>query len=148
MSVAGLTSIALFAPVVASNAIFSARRVARGVDALDDKNPCLGIANFNLAAGQVLKGGRAAKALAIAADPSLKMLTDGAAETIKATSTGGKILKGAGKVLNYTADHINPIIVATGAVKVLTSDDKLDTAARESTKPEPAAERPEPAAGF
>lgn len=133
MSVAGLTSIALFAPVVASNAVFSARRAARGLDAIEDNNPILGMANLNIAGGQVLKGGRAAKALAVATDPSLKIATEGAAETIKSTSKSSKLLKGASKVLNFTADHINPIIVATGAVKVLSSDDKLDAYAREST---------------
>ena len=33
--------------------------------------------------------------------------------------------------MSFTADHINPLICATGAVKVLTSDDKTDSAIRE-----------------
>ena len=132
MSTAGIASIALFAPVVASNAVFSARRASRGIENLEE-NPLFALANFDIAAGQVLKGGRAAKALAIMADPSLDVATKGAAETIKSTSTAGKILKGAGKVVSFTADNINPIIIGAGAIKVLGSDDKLDAAARETT---------------
>ncbi len=132
MSTAAITSIALFAPVVASNAVFSARRASRGVDAMDE-NPLFALANFDIAAGQILKGGRAAKALALAADPTLEVATKGAAETIKSSSNAAKVLNGAKKVLNFTADNINPIIVGAGALKVLGSDDKLDTAAREST---------------
>ena len=132
MSTAGIASVALFAPVVASNAIFSARRAQRGVDAMEE-NPLFAVANFDIAAGQVLKGGRAAKALAIAADPALEGVKFSAVESIKEASKTSKILKGAGKVLNFTADNINPIIIGAGAIKVLGSDDKLDAAAREST---------------
>ena len=132
MSTAALTSIALFAPVVASNAVFSARRASRGVDAIDD-NPLFALANFDIAAGQILKGGRAAKGLALAADPTLEFASKGAAETIKTTSAANKILKGAGKVINFTADNINPIINGAGVLKVAGSEDKLDEAAREST---------------
>lgn len=132
MSVAGLTSIALFAPVVASNAIFSARRASRGVDAIDN-NPLFALANFDIAAAQILKGGRAAKGLALAVDPTLEFASKGAAETIKATSTTNKILKGVGKVINFTADNINPIIIGAGVLKVAGAEDKLDEAAREST---------------
>ena len=82
MSSAGIASIALFAPVIASNAIFSARRASRGVDAMDE-NPLFALANFDIAAAQILKGGRAAKALSITTDPSLTMMTQGAEKTIK-----------------------------------------------------------------
>ena len=52
---AGLSSIALFTPIIASNAIFSARRASRGVEAIDEK-PIYGAMNMNIAAGQVFKG--------------------------------------------------------------------------------------------
>ena len=132
MSTAGIASIALFTPIVASNAVFSARRAKRGADAMEN-NPLFSIANFDIAAAQILKGGRAAKALAVAADPTMEIASKGAAETIKSTSTASKVLKGAGKVVSFTADHINPIIVAAGGLKVLGSDDKADALAREST---------------
>lgn len=131
MSTAGIASLALFAPVVASNAVFSARRAKRGVDAIDE-NPMFALANFDIATAQVVKGGRAAKALAVAMDPSLEMANMGAAETIKAASKTNPFVKGLGKVINFTADNINPVIIGAGAIKVLGSDDKLDAAARES----------------
>ena len=79
MSTAGIASIALFAPVVASNAIFSARRASRGVDSIEE-NPLFAIANFDIAAGQILKGGRAAKALAVAIDPASDIANNGSKE--------------------------------------------------------------------
>ncbi len=130
MSTAGIASIALFAPVVASNAIISARRASRGVEAMDE-NPLYGLANIDLAAAQVLKGGRAAKALAVATNESMNIAVNGAAETIKAATATNKFLKGVGKVINFTADNINPIICVTSGIKVLGSEDKVDTTARE-----------------
>lgn len=129
----GIASIALFAPIVASNAVFCARRASRAIDAADE-NPAYALANVNIAAGQILKGGRAAKAIALASDPSLKVSEGGAAEAIKEASKTGKLLKGAGKVINFTAEHINPIIVGTSLLKVAGSDDKIDTYAREATR--------------
>lgn len=145
MSTAGITSIAIAAPIVASNAIFSARRANRGIEAIDE-NPIFAIANFDLAAAQVLKGCRAAKAIEISIEES------GAAECIKeksnqckknmskkapkVTSSGvtNKFLNGAKKVLNFTANNINPIIIGTGALKVFGAKDKSDELARESTR--------------
>lgn len=132
MSTAGIASIALFTPILASNAVFSARRAKRGVDAMDN-NPLFGLANFDIAAAQIVKGGRAAKALAITVDPTMEIASKGATEAIKSTSTASKVLKGAGKVVSFTADHINPIIIAAGGIKVLGSDDKADALARETT---------------
>ena len=126
----GIASIALFAPIVASNAIFSARRASRGVDAIDE-NPAYALANMDLAAAQVVKGGRAAKGLALATNNSIDINTNGAAEAIKTASKTNKLLSGVNKVINFTADHINPIICVTSGIKVLGADDKTDTAARE-----------------
>lgn len=131
MSTAGIASLALFTPMVASNAIFSARRASRGVDAIDE-NPAYALANIDIAGAQILKGGRAAKALALATGPSLASETQSAAETIKNSSKLSKLANGASKVLNFTADHINPVICVASGIKVLGSDDKVDTAARES----------------
>ena len=39
-----------------------------------------------------------------------------------------------GKVIDFTADNINPVIVGTSLIKVAGSDDKLDTSAREATR--------------
>ena len=54
----GLSSIALFAPAIASNAVFSFRRASRGVDAIDE-NPIYGMMNMDIAAAQTLKAAKA-----------------------------------------------------------------------------------------
>lgn len=139
MSIPAITSIALFAPIATSNVIFSSRRASKGVDSLEE-NPLYAAANINIAAAQILKGGRAVKSMAIATDPSLKLYNEGAKNFIQQavtptakTITSNPVFKTASNVLNYTADHINPVIVGTSALKVATSDDKVDTWAREST---------------
>jgi hypothetical protein len=127
---AAVEAIALFAPTVVSNAVFSTRRATKGIDNMGD-NPFYGAMNLDIAAGQTLKGGRAAKALAELSEADTNILTNGASEAIKDASKTNKVLKGASKIINFTADHINPIICATSGIKVLGSDDKTDTAIRE-----------------
>lgn len=128
---AGIQLIALSAPLVASNAVFSMRRASRGIDAMTD-NPFYGAMNMDIAAGQTLKGARAAKAIAVATESGAEEVFSGAANAIKDASNGHKFLAKAGKVIDFTADHINPIICATSAVKVLGSDDKTEAATRET----------------
>lgn len=127
----GISAIALFAPVVASNAVFSVRRASRGVDAMAE-NPVYGAMNMDIAAGQTLKGARAVKALACVSNPAAEESFSGAADAIRGLSQSNKLLNGVGKIINFTADNINPIICLTSGVKVLGSDDKVDAAARES----------------
>lgn len=128
---AGITAIALFTPVIASNAVFSARRASKGIDEMD-KNPLFGIANMDIAVAQVVKGGRAAKAIAMATDNSFAEVAQSASDKIKKVSDSNKLVKGFGKVVNTTANYINPVIIGTGALKVAGSDDKWDAAARET----------------
>ena len=128
---AGISSIALFAPVVASNAVFSARRATRGIDAVNE-NPLYAAMNMDIAAGQIAKGSRAVEALDIAANGINNSITHTASEGIKNLSKANKFVNGASKVINFTADNINPVICLTSGIKVLGSDDKVDTAARES----------------
>lgn len=122
----GISSIALFTPIVASNAIFSARRATKGVDNFSD-NPVYGVMNMDIAAGQTLKGTKAAMTLASAGEGA-----GSAMENIKAVSKTNTFLTGVSKLINYTADHINPIICLTSGIKVLGADDKVDEAARET----------------
>lgn len=129
---AGVQTIALFAPIVASNAIFSARRASRGANAMGD-NPVYGAMNMDIAAGQTLKGVKAAKEVAAVSSTEAKMVAEGASEAIKNLSKTNKFVDGVGKIVNFTANNINPIICATSAIKVLFgSDDKWDAAARET----------------
>ncbi len=127
---ASVSSIALFAPIVASNAVFSFRRASKGADNIEEK-PLYGAMNFDIAAGQVLKGSRAVKGIAVAADKDLGQALIGASDKIKKLSETNKVVNGAVKVIDFTADNINPIICATSAIKVLGSDDKLEAANRE-----------------
>ena len=53
MATPSVSSLALFTPLVASNAIFSARRASRGVDAMDE-NPVLGAMNMTIAGAQIV----------------------------------------------------------------------------------------------
>lgn len=133
MSTAGIASIALFAPVVASNAVFSARRASRGIDAIEE-NPAFALANIDIAAAQILKGGRAVKGIALATDPVSGEIAQGAADAIKEASKTNKLLKGTAKVISKTADYINPVIIGAGVLKVAGADDKVDEGARESTR--------------
>lgn len=135
-----VASIALFAPVVASNAVFSVRRASRGVEAIDE-NPVYAAMNMDIAAAQVTKGARAAKALSIISEGGSKEaiekatnVTKGAAENIKNASKTAKFLKGTQKVINFTADHINPVICVTSGVKVLNSEDKPQATAEETIR--------------
>lgn len=124
-------AISAFMPSITSSGIFSSRRANNGVDALASNNPFVGAMNFDIAAGQVTN---AAKGVANIAKESKNALASGivsAEESIKALSKSDKVLNGIGKVVNFTADHINPLIVATGAVKVACADDKADAAVSE-----------------
>ncbi|MBO5737816.1 hypothetical protein J6R97_00570 [bacterium] len=124
----GLASIALFTPVIASSAIFSARRASRGVDNMEE-NPLFAIANFDIAAGQVLKAGRAVKGMKLAVDSNF----EGVSKYFNTAKSNSKLMNGLYKAIDFTSNNINPLIVGAGCLKVLGSDDKLDTAAREST---------------
>ena len=128
---AGIQTIGLFVPIVASNAVFSARRASRGVNSIDE-NPLYGAMNMDIAAGQTLKGFKAAKEVAAVSNSDAHIMAEGASEAIKNLSKTNKVVSGIGKVIDFTANNINPIICATSAAKVLFgSDDKFDAGARE-----------------
>ena len=121
----GLT-ISSFMPSIVSSGIFSSRRADKGIDALASNNPFVSAMNFDIATGQVAN---AAKGVANIARESSNSVASGivsAEEAIKNLSKTDKFLNGVSKVVNFTADHINPLIVATGAAKVICSDDKAE----------------------
>lgn len=128
---AGL-AISAFMPSITSGTVFSTRRANSGAEAMAASNPFVGVMNFDIATGQIAN---AAKGVANIARESKNSIANGiisAEESIKALSKGDKVLNGLGKVVNFTAENINPFIVATGAVKVACSDDKVDAGARET----------------
>lgn len=129
---AGVQAIGLFVPIVASNAVFSARRASRGVNSIDE-NPIYGAMNMDIAAGQTLKAAKAAKEIATASNIDTKIIAEGASEAIKNVSKNNKVLSGIGKLIDKTANNINTVICLTSGAKVLfcKDDDKVDAAARE-----------------
>ena len=133
---AGVSAIAIAMPILAANIFFCTRRVNRGLDALDD-NPFYSAANFGIAGGQALKGTKAACTM-LKAEKTFESMAEGASLKIKELSEKNKMLtkaaKGTSKALNFVADNINPIIVGAGVLKVAGAEDKVDEAARESTR--------------
>ena len=124
------SGLAAISPIT-SSVIFSTRRANNGVEALNASNPLVGAMNLDIAGGQITN---AAKGVAdIARESKLTIASEilSAEESIKALSKTDKVVKGIGKVLNFTANNINPLICATGAVKVACSDNKIDTAITE-----------------
>ena len=124
-------AITAFMPSITSSGIFSSRRANTGVDAIASNNPFVGVMNLDVAGGQITN---AAKGVVSIAKESKNAVSDGiisAEKSIKDLANSGKIARGVSKVLSFTADNINPIICATSAVKVLSADDKTDTAIQE-----------------
>ena len=124
-------AISAFMPSIISSSIFSSRRVNSGADALAASNPLVGAMKMDIAGGQILNAAKGVSTIARESTSALASSITSAEESIKALSKGDKIINGFGKVLNFTADNINPIICATGAVKVLTADDKEEAFIKE-----------------
>lgn len=126
-----MTSGLAIMPLVFSNGTFCTRRTQSGADALSSGNPYVAAMNMTIAGGQILKAADAATSIAKESTNTLATKITSAEESIKALSKGDKVLSGFGKAMRFAANNINPFICATGAVKVLTSDDKTDSAIRE-----------------
>ena len=124
-------AIASFMPSIVSSGIFSSRRANSGADALSQSNPFVAAMNMDIAGGQVLNAAKGMSAIAKESKSSIATGFTSAEESIKALTKGDKLLNGLGKVLNFTSNYINPLITATGAVKVLTADDKKEAAIKE-----------------
>ena len=123
--------ISAFMPSITSSGIFSSRRMGKGADAMSANNPFVGLMNFDIAGGQILNAAKGTANIAREAKNSVASGILSAEESIKNLAKTDKVVNSVGKVLNFTADHINPIICATSAVKVLGSDNKKETAFEE-----------------
>ncbi len=124
-------AISAFMPSIVSSGIFSTRRANSGVDALSANNPFVGAMNMDIAAGQVAN---AAKGIATIAKEEKNVLYNGivsAENMIKTAQKSNKFVNGLGKVVNFTADNINPVIVGTSVIKVATAKDKEDAVIQE-----------------
>lgn len=125
----GLAIVSL--PSVISSTIFSTRRANSGAEAISASNPLVGVMNMDIAGGQILNAAKGVSNIAKESATSLASGIASAEESIRALSKGDKVVGGIAKVLNYTADNINPIICATSGIKVLTSKDKKDETIKE-----------------
>lgn len=117
-------AVTLFAPVVATNAVFAPRRLSRSVDAMEEDHHLYGLMNLDIAAGQTLKGIKAGAYLLAMDNPAAKDSILKFSNNIKALENKSKLFKSLNSVLDFTSRNINPIIYTTSGVKVLTSDKK------------------------
>lgn len=119
---AGVATIASFLPLTVSGLVFSSRRTNK---ALEADNPMVSIMNLDIATGQVFKASECAMNIAQESKNKngITNFITSAEENIKEMSKGAKALETAGKVVKFTADHINPIIMVTSGIKIATSDD-------------------------
>lgn len=128
---AGL-AISAFMPSITSSGIFSSRRANSGLEVINS-NPFVGAMNLDIAGGQVLNAAKGVSSIARECKNGIASDIVSAEESIKKIAKEGKVLKGFGRVLNFTADNINPLICATGAIKVACAEDKADAAIQEGT---------------
>ena len=114
---------------VTKNVIFSTRRADKAVNA---DNIAVSVGNADVASGQVKNAMSGVETLLEESKSTYATGFKGAKEAISSLSKQNAFLEGTGKVIGFTADHINPIITAVGGIKVLTADDKKDALAHET----------------
>ena len=124
-----MSGIAAVSPIV-YNAIFSTRRANRGAEAMEE-TPLYGAMNMTIAGAQVFKGAQAVQQVAKTISPATEIAAVNIGNTVKTLSESSKVIGGIGKTLGTVSNYINPFICLTSAVKVLSSDNKEDTAKRE-----------------
>lgn len=111
---------------ITSSFIFSTRRANNGVEAINASNPLVGAMNLDIAGGQITNAAKGVADIARESKNAIATEIISAEKSIKALGKADKFMRGCGKVLQFTADNINPLICATGVVKVACSDNKVD----------------------
>jgi hypothetical protein len=99
-----------------------------------EETPLYGAMNLTIAGAQVFKGAQAAQQVAKTLSPASEIAAVSFGNTVKTLSESSKVISGVGKALGAVGNYINPFICLTSGVKVLTSDNKEDTAKREITR--------------
>lgn len=125
-------AVSLSMPSAIYGTIFSTRRANSGSEALCNSNPAVAAMNLDIASGQILNAAKDTSSIIKGSATTLAENITSAEESIKALSKSDKTIKGIAKVVNFTADNINPLICATSGLKVLTSDEKEKDAVKES----------------
>ena len=90
---AGISAIATLSPIMASQFIFSSRRLDRGLEALQS-DPMTAVMNFDIATAQCAKGSKAALDVAKTTSAEMKQVAQGISNTAKEVANSSKILKG------------------------------------------------------
>lgn len=124
---AGL-AISALVPSITSSGIFSTRRANSAANA---SNPFVGAMNMDIAGGQVLNAAKGVSNIAKYSEGSISSGIVSAEESIRNLAKTDKIVGGVSKVLNFTADNINPLICVTSGLKVATSDNKEEALVEE-----------------
>ena len=124
-----MSGVAAVSPIV-YNAIFSTRRANRGAEAMEE-TPLYGAMNLTIAGAQVFKGAQAAQQVAKSLSPAAEITATNLGNAVKTFSESSKVVGGVGKALGAVGNYINPFICLTSGVKVLSSENKEDTAKRE-----------------
>ena len=114
-------AITTFLPTTTSSFIFSTRRMNK---AANSDNLAVSLGNADVASGQIKNALDGISSLAKETKSGVVAGFKGAHEAIKGLSKESSFFEGAGKVIGFTADHVNPVITAVSGVKVLCSDDK------------------------
>ncbi len=120
-----VSAITAFLPFVTSGSIFAPRRIGKGNGR---NNPILSIMDYDVAAGQTAKVVEGAANIAKETNAGLAAKVAEKEKALNAFLKADKIANGAGKVLRFTMNNINPLIGATEAVKVAFADDKQSAA--------------------
>ncbi len=113
---------------LSKNIVFSTRRTDRAVNS---DNIVVSLGNADVASGQAKNALESAELLAKESKNSAMTGFKSAHDALKAISKENAFLEGAGKVIGFTADHINPVICVVSGGKVLTSDNKKETLTEE-----------------
>ena len=109
---------------ITKNVVFSTRRTDKAVNHSD--NFVVSFGNADVASGQIKNALDSAGLLAKESKLGIVSGFKGAHAALKNISDGSKVLQGAGKVIEFTADHLNPVITVVGAAKVITAEDKAE----------------------
>ena len=107
---------------ITKNLIFSTRRTDKAVN--NSENIVVSFGNADVASGQIRNALDAASLLAKDSKIGIASGFKGAHAALKTMSDGSAVIKGVGKVIEFTAEHINPVITVVGGAKVITAKDK------------------------
>ena len=122
-----VSAITAFLPFVTSGSIFAPRRIGKGNGR---NNPILSIMDYDVAAGQTAKVVEGAANIAKETNAGLAATIAEKEKSLNAFLKADKIANGAGKVLRFTMNNINPLIgtIELGKVLFAKDEDRLRTA--------------------